>query len=355
MLFLVVILGPPLVEKARVPGLIGLLIGGFLIGSHGLGALDAGSTTIPDLGQLGLLYLMFVAGVELDLALLREHRRSAVTFGVLTFAFPMVFGTIAGALLGMGGRGGAAARLAARLPHARCCIRWSGARALRTTLCIASAVGATVLTDTLALIILAVVAGTESGRAAAREIALQLALGFAVLGTFCFVALPWLVQRAFRLVGTERTVRYVIAVAAFLAAAVVAETFGIEGIVGAFFAGLAHEPARTERGAADEPDRLLRRGRVRAGVPRLGRAPARSVGDGAGRDARARSGVRRRLRARQARRRAADAAAARRDQLGVVARVRARRSRRRPRPSRRRRSASSSGCSASPSSTPCSC
>ena len=43
---------------------------------------------------------MFVAGVELDLALLRAHRRSAVMFGVLTFAFPMVFGTVAGVLLG---------------------------------------------------------------------------------------------------------------------------------------------------------------------------------------------------------------------------------------------------------------
>ena len=71
-LFLVVILGPPIMQRARVPGLIGLLIGGFLIGPHGFGLLDAGSTTIPDLGQLGLLYLMFVAGVELDLALLKS-------------------------------------------------------------------------------------------------------------------------------------------------------------------------------------------------------------------------------------------------------------------------------------------
>ena len=45
-----------------------------------------GSTTIPDLGQLGLLYLMFVAGVELDLALLRQYRNSAITFGLLTFS-----------------------------------------------------------------------------------------------------------------------------------------------------------------------------------------------------------------------------------------------------------------------------
>jgi hypothetical protein len=61
----------------------------------------------------------------------------------------------------------------------------------------------------------------------------------AVLLTVCFVGLPRLARWTFNLLGRQRTVRYVIAVAAFLIAAVVAETFGIEGIVGAFFAGLA--------------------------------------------------------------------------------------------------------------------
>ncbi|MCB0863808.1 MAG: cation:proton antiporter, partial [Solirubrobacterales bacterium] len=99
-LFVVVILGPPLVQRAGIPGILGLLLGGFLIGPNGLGLLDAGSTTIPDLGQLGLLYLMFIAGVELDLNLLRRHRKSAITFGLLTFIFPFGFGCLVGMLLG---------------------------------------------------------------------------------------------------------------------------------------------------------------------------------------------------------------------------------------------------------------
>ena len=237
-LFLVVVLGPPLVERARIPGLIGLLLGGFLIGPHGFGLLDAGSTTIPDLGQLGLLYLMFVAGVELDLVLLREHRRSAVTFGVMTFAFPMVFGTLAGALLGWEL---AAALLLGSLLASHTLVLYPAIRqaGLANDPIVASAVGATVLTDTLALVILAVIAGTESGTGSSAEIALQLVLGMAVLGSFCFIFLPWFIGHAFEFLGGDRAVRYVIAVAAFLAAAVVAETFGIEGIVGAFFAGLA--------------------------------------------------------------------------------------------------------------------
>ena len=161
-LFLVVILGPPIMQRARVPGLIGLLIGGFLIGPHGFGLLDAGSTTIPDLGQLGLLYLMFVAGVELDLALLKRYRTSAITFGLLTFTFPMAFGTIAGLALGWEA---AAALLLGSLLASHTLVLYPLVRnaGLSSDPIIASAVGATVLTDTIALVILAVIAGTQSG------------------------------------------------------------------------------------------------------------------------------------------------------------------------------------------------
>ncbi|MEZ5078880.1 MAG: cation:proton antiporter [Solirubrobacterales bacterium] len=237
-LFLVVILGPPLVERARVPGLIGLLIGGFLIGPHGLALLDEGSTTIPDLGELGLLYLMFVAGVELDLALLRRHRRSAIGFGLLTFVFPMAFGTLAGALLGWEL---AAALLLGSLLASHTLVLYPIARGagIANDPLIASAVGATVLTDTVALIVLAVISGSQTGSGGGTEVALQIGLGLLVLLVFAFAVLPPLARRAFRLLGTERTVRYVIAVAAFLGTAVVAEMFEIEGIVGAFFAGLA--------------------------------------------------------------------------------------------------------------------
>jgi Kef-type K+ transport system membrane component KefB len=89
-LFIVVIVGPPLLQRARIPGIIGLLLGGFAIGPHGLDLIGAGNTTVPELGQIGLLYLMFVAGGELDLALLRVHRRAVVLFALITFACPML-------------------------------------------------------------------------------------------------------------------------------------------------------------------------------------------------------------------------------------------------------------------------
>ena len=238
LLFAVVIVGPPIIQRARIPGLIGLLLGGFVIGPHGFGLIHAGSTTIPDLGQLGLLYLMFVAGVEIDLALLRRHRRSAVLFSALTFSFPMLFGTIVGQALGWSMS--ASLLLGSLLASHTLVLYPMVARAgLGKDAMIASAVGATVLTDTLTLVILAVIAGTSSGTGSTAEIILTLVIGLAVLVIVCFVLVPLLARRAFRIFGSDRTVRYVIAVEAFLIAAVVAETFGIEGIVGAFFAGLA--------------------------------------------------------------------------------------------------------------------
>ena len=80
-LFVVVLAGPAIMSRARVPGIIGLLIGGWAIGPHGLGLIGQGNQTVPELGQFGLLYLMFSAGLELDLGVLRVYRRRAVAFG----------------------------------------------------------------------------------------------------------------------------------------------------------------------------------------------------------------------------------------------------------------------------------
>jgi Kef-type K+ transport system membrane component KefB len=236
-IFAVLLLGPVLVERARVPGLIGLLLGGYAIGPHGLDAIGAGNTTVPDLGQLGLLYLMFVAGVELDLELLRRHRRAALVFGLLTFALPMAFGSAVGFGLGWATL---AALLLGSLLASHTLIVYPQLRdaGLASDPAVATGVGSTVLTDTLTLVVLAAVAGAAGGGRSTGEVAVQVVVGLAVLVAFTLLALPRAAGWAFQVFGAERAVRYVVAVTAFLAAATVAEVFGIEGLVGAFFAGL---------------------------------------------------------------------------------------------------------------------
>jgi Kef-type K+ transport system membrane component KefB len=237
-IFATLLLGPVLVERARVPGLIGLLLGGYVIGPHALNVIGSGNSTIPDLGQLGLLYLMFVAGVELDLNLLRKYRRSAIVFGLLTFALPMAFGTTVGLALGWQA---SAAILLGSLLASHTLITYPTVRdaGLASDPAVATVVGSTVLTDTLTLVVLAAVAGSVGGGRSTVDVAVQLVVGLTVLISFSLIVLPALGAWAFRLFGAERAVRYVVAITAFLAAATVAEVFGIEGIVGAFFAGLA--------------------------------------------------------------------------------------------------------------------
>jgi Kef-type K+ transport system membrane component KefB len=236
--FAILLLGPVLLRRARVPGIIGLLLGGYVIGPHGLGLIGSGNSTVPDLGQFGLLYLMFVAGVELDLNLLRKYRRSAIVFGLLTFAFPMIFGTTVGLALGWET---AAAILLGSLLASHTLITYPTVRdaGLASDPAVATVVGSTVLTDTLTLVVLAVVAGSVGGGRSGIEVAAQVVVGLTVLVVFSLLVLPRLAGLAFRELGAERSVRYVVAITAFLSAATVAELFGIEGIVGAFFAGLA--------------------------------------------------------------------------------------------------------------------
>src|SRR5205809_1538687 len=99
-LFAVILLGPIVFNRLGLPGLIGLVLGGFVIGAHGLGLIAAGNHTVPELGHLGLLYLMFVAGLELDLQVLKEYRRAAVGLGLLAFAIPGLAGLAVGWALG---------------------------------------------------------------------------------------------------------------------------------------------------------------------------------------------------------------------------------------------------------------
>src|SRR3954447_6094477 len=179
--FLVILLGPLVFSRLGLPGLIGLLLGGFLIGPHGLGLIHAGDQTIPQLGHLGILYLMFVAGLELDLRMLERYRRAAVALGLLAFAVPFGLGLAIG--FGVLGWSVAATLLLGALFSSHTLIVYPTLRdaGLGGNPAVASAVGATVLTDTLALIVLAVVAGTQTASADITVVLVEITIGFVVI------------------------------------------------------------------------------------------------------------------------------------------------------------------------------
>jgi Kef-type K+ transport system membrane component KefB len=181
---------------------------------------------------------MFVAGLELDLRVLKDYRRAAVGFGLVAFAIPFVLGACVGIALGWSVP---AICLLGALLSSHTLIVYPTIRdaGLGGNPAIASAVGATVLTDTLALIVLAIVAGTQTGSGSIELILLEIAIGLVVLIAVGLFVLPRAVDFALRGWGSDRVARYVVIIVALLLMAMLAQVFGIEPIVGAFFAGLA--------------------------------------------------------------------------------------------------------------------
>ena len=90
----IMLVAPLLFERLKMPGIIGLILAGVVVGPHGLGLLELDST-IDLLGTVGLLFLMFLGGLETSLEDLRQNAKGAVSFGLATFLLPMIIGTAA--------------------------------------------------------------------------------------------------------------------------------------------------------------------------------------------------------------------------------------------------------------------
>jgi len=232
----VILITPLLSERVRLPGIVGLILGGLLVGPHALGLLTT-SHTIVLLGTVGLVYLMFSAGLEIDLHQLGRVRNKAIVFGLLTFAIPQLAITALGRALGFGwassvllGSTFASHTLIAYPIISRLGIARNEA--------IATVVGATVFTDVSALLVLAVVAGTQqSGGVSALSMVRLIALmvGYAL---FVLLGLPRAGKLFFRRFSS-RDVEFQFVLVALFVAAVLAELIGMHAIVGAFLAGLA--------------------------------------------------------------------------------------------------------------------
>lgn len=233
----VVLVAPAIFERLRLPGMIGLIFGGMAIGPNVLDVVASDSGIVNEVGSLGLFYLMFMAGLDLDLNVFAKLRRHALVFAGLTFAIPFALGVVIGFAVGYGS--GAALLLGAVFAsHTLVTYPIIRGYGLSTNNAVAITVGATVITDTLALIILAVVSGQASGDVTGGELASQLAIGLVVLGVACFVVMPFAGRWYFATIGRTRVARYTFLFGVLLAGAVVATAVGIEPIVGAFFAGL---------------------------------------------------------------------------------------------------------------------
>ncbi|MGQ4648445.1 cation:proton antiporter domain-containing protein [Lyngbya aestuarii] len=236
-LILVSLTIPPWFERLRLPGLVGLLIAGVVLGQNGLGLLDAHSETVKLLSDIGKIYLMFVAGLEIDLAQFRKKKNRALGFGVLTFLIPLLFGTLVGQLFGFGWN---ASILIGSLFASHTLLGYPIVQRLGLVgnEAVIVTIGATIFTDISALLVLAVCVSIHAGEFSLYSLSVQLG-SLAIYSVIVLFGFDWVGKEYFRRTGNDEGNQFLFVLLAVFLASVGAQIIHVEQIVGAFLAGLA--------------------------------------------------------------------------------------------------------------------
>lgn len=236
-LLAIILFIPPLFERIRLPGLVGLLAAGVILGPNGLRLLSKEAETMRLLSDIGLVYLMFVAGLEVDLDQFRKTKYRSAGFGSFTFLVPLITGTIVGRTFGFDWN---ASILIGSLFASHTLLAYPivsrlgvvGNEAVTIT------IGATIFTDIGALLVLAICVGIHAGDFSAVKL-------FTLIGSLVLYTAVVLFgfdragREFFRRSGDEEGNQFLFILLAVFLAAVGAQVIGVEKIVGAFLAGLA--------------------------------------------------------------------------------------------------------------------
>jgi Kef-type K+ transport system membrane component KefB/mannitol/fructose-specific phosphotransferase system IIA component (Ntr-type)/nucleotide-binding universal stress UspA family protein len=226
---------PLLMERLRMPGIIGLIVAGAVVGPHGVGLLDR-DPTIVLLGTVGLLYLVFLAGLELDLHRFAEYRRGSVIFGAISFGVPMGLAALIMPWLGFSL---SAAVLIGSIIGSHTLLAYPivSRLGLVKNRAVTTVVGGTLVTDTLALGVLAVVAGSLEGEISAVFF-LRLFGVLAIYVTLVVVGVPRLGRWFFRNTPGQAPAEFIFLMVVLFGSAFLASLAGAQPIIGAFLAGL---------------------------------------------------------------------------------------------------------------------
>lgn len=237
LLLLVILTIPPIFERLQLPGLVGLLVAGVCLGPDGLGILSAKSETMGLFADIGKIYLMFVAGLEIDLTQFRRTKNRSLGFGLATFLFPLVTGLLVGRFMGFGWN---ASILIGSLLASHTLLGYPIVNRLGVVQneAVTVTIGATIFTDIAALLVLAICVSVHDGAFSATSLIGQVgALGiYAAIVLFGF---DWAGKAYFRRTGDEQSNQFLFVLLAVFLASVGAQVINVDKIVGAFLAGLA--------------------------------------------------------------------------------------------------------------------
>jgi len=236
-LLAVILIVPIFFERLRLPGLVGLLAAGVVLGPNGLNLFQTDSETIRLLSDIGLIYLLFMSGLEVDIEQFQATKHRSAGYGFFTFIVPLIFGTLVGRVFGFGWN---PAILIGSLfaSHTLLAYPIVSRMGVVTNEAVTVTIGATIFTDIGALLVLAVCIGIHGGEFDTFSL-IRLLLSITIYSALVLFGFNWLGKEFFRRSGDEEGNQFLFILLAVFVAAVGAEVIGVEKIVGAFLAGLA--------------------------------------------------------------------------------------------------------------------
>jgi Kef-type K+ transport system membrane component KefB len=233
-LILIIFVAPIISRWIKLPGVVGIILTGVALGPNGLNIISM-SAAIELLGSIGLLYIMFIAGLEINIADFKRNKNKSIVFGMLTFLIPQIAGMFIFRALGFSWP---ASILIASMFASHTLVGYPVITKLGITknLAVLTTVGGTIITDTLALLILAVVARSVTGELDLNfwiSLTLYVSIYFAVVIYFLPIIGRWFFKH-----NDDGTAQFYFVLIVAFACAFIAKLIGIEPIIGAFLAGL---------------------------------------------------------------------------------------------------------------------
>ncbi len=239
---------PRLCRRLHVPAAVGLLLGGVIIGPYVLGFFGTDRPIADFMAELGKLLLMFFAGLDIDLALFRRARNRSIAFGLTTTALPLVLGTAVG--LAFGYPAIPAIVIGSLLAsHTLLGLTTLDRFGLKGVEPVTVTVGATVMSDTLSLVVFAICVSVYTTGFSAPALTLLLAeiVGYIILVLF---GLSRIAAYVLKRVEDEEDAYFVLMLCIMAIAGVMADAIQLPGIVGAFLAGLAVNASARDKPAS---------------------------------------------------------------------------------------------------------
>jgi Kef-type K+ transport system membrane component KefB len=241
---------PPLSRRVRLPAVVGLLLSGVVIGPHVLGIFGEHRPIADFFADVGRLLLMFVAGLEMDLAHFRQTQNKSILFGLITTGVPLLLGAAVGLVFGYGliAATVVGVLLASHTLLGSRVVAELGANRLEPVIV---TVGATLLSDTLSLVVFAICVSTYESGFSVSGLALQL-IEISVFVPAILFGLSRVGAYMLKRAEGEEDAYFVLMFGIMAVAGVLAGTIKLPGIVGAFLAGLAVNAAAHDKPAKEK-------------------------------------------------------------------------------------------------------